>query len=372
MTTIQNFSNINQSQFYLTATPKVKKAEENLPVNKENMDQTNQNDDGFFSAKTVLASLAGLATIGAGIWYVKSGKGASKINASVSAQNSVSEGATTIPLIPKKDVITSRIAELRQTIQSEYAVKKQAIIDEMNIFDEFDDRVPFTNEKEIFEEVKTRLAAYNDKNSKVGNIIANARSTIKNKIAELKDNPEWIELRTLRKDMRKKLVKSESEDEIKILKDKITIINDLMINRVYPEEMERYVQFIGIEDKNAYKLLKKDFKTYDEFMKEYEAAKTVVSGEPLLEDAEIRFIDSNKLTLEKIFPYEMFAINTNNKAVVRLRKAYEAADRVYKKFIAKRKELSQEFKQSENIKELKKLVAELKSLADNPDVKEAA
>ena len=355
--TIQNISNINQSNFFMKAPV----AENSITKQSENVSENNQHskEDSFYNAKTIIASLSGLAVIGGVIWKIKSGK---------------SKSAEIIPLENSKNrinEITERITELRKTIKEEYFAKKQKLVEDMNNFDEFDDKIPFTNPKDLYNMVQERHAAYIAKSEKLKGIIEKKSKEIKAKIKELEKNQEWRELLKLRKAIIKDLGNCTTEDEAKILNDKVIMVNDLLINRVYPEEMVNYPKFIGLEDKKAFELVRKNFSTYSDFMEEYESSLSDFS-EPLLDNANTRFIQKDALKLKYIFPKEMSVINTNKKALTNTRKAYEAAERTYKKYKTKKQQLNSESQQSENVRELKQLIKELKSLEAENKTKIAA
>ena len=371
--TIQNISNIDQSKFFIKA-PVTENRESQIQQSIP-QEESDSKEDGYFNTKTILGSLAGLAAIGTGIWAYKKGKFKKVPKTELPGSTPLPSEPTDVPPIApvksRKEVITERIAELRKTIRTEYTARKQQLIDKMNDFDEFDDRIPFSNVHELREILKLKLDTLTARKEKSEPIIASKMSVIKNRLAELRDNPEWKELKEIRKSMIKKVANSTSEDETKILNEKIIIANDLLINRVYPEEIEKYTKFIGLKDEDAFKLLKKDFDKYDDFVKEYKSLQTD-TGEVLLEDAEIRFTQKDGLKLKYIFPLETEIIEAGRKAITKAQKDYEAAERVYKKYLNKRKELRDEFKESENVKELKDLIAELKSIKSDEESKLAA
>ncbi len=344
--TIQNISNINQSDFFIK-TPVNKEVNSNISENIPQNEQ-NQKEDGYFNTKTIIASLSGLAVIGGALWKIKSGRANSSKIPMGNGKNPINE-------------LTERIAELRKTVKEEYFAKKQNLIADINKNDEFEDIVPFTNPKDLYNEVQRRYSDYTAKSEKSKEIIKRATEEIKTKIAALKDNTEWIELRKLRKSLIKNLADCKTEDEAKILNDKIVIANDLLINRVYPEEMINYTKLTGIEDKDALGLVRKSFTNYSDFLKEYNSTLTDFS-EPILIYANNRFIQKDALKLRYIFPKEMSVIDTNRKSLMKKQKLYKIAEKTYNKYKIGKQEISKESQQSENVQELKRLVKELKSL----------
>lgn len=371
--TIQNISNIDQSKFFIKA-PVAENRESQIQQSVPQEESVSKEDD-YFNTKTILGSLAGLAAIGTGIWAYKKGKfkkvPKTELPGSTSSPSEPTDLPPIVPVKSRKEVITERIAELKKTIRTEYTARKQQLIDKMNDFDEFDDRIPFSSKQELQEILISRLNAYTVRKEKSEPIIASKMSVIKNRLAELTDNPEWKELKEIRKSMIKKVASSTSEDETKILNDKIIIANDLLINRVYPEEMENYTKFVGLKDEDAFKLLKKKFEKYEHFEKEFQSLQTD-AGEVLLEDAEMRFTQKDGLKLKYIFPRETEIIETSRKAITKAQRDYEAAVRVHEKYMSKIQKLHEEFRESEYIKEYKNLRAELKSIESSEESKLAA
>ncbi|MBR6099488.1 hypothetical protein IKP85_07050 [bacterium] len=345
---IQSISNNAQPQkFFLT--PAVQSAEE---PQEQLLDKKKQEpeDNGYFSSGTIIASLSGLAVIVGGIWGIKSGK------IRIGNGNFSGSGHGNINLSD----IREQIADLKNILKPEYIAKRQKIVKELNQFGEYDYRVPFSNGGELGKEVRERRDTYLRTKNNADKIIKYNMAIIRKKMQALSAFPEFKELRKIRKALVKTVTESKSVDEIKIANQKIILVNDLLINRVYPREAVKYERIYGISDEKAFALVRKKHETYEEFMADYKACQN--KDVPFDYDGvEKRFMHKNKLELTDIFPVETDTITTNRNLTEAAKEDYEEANVVYGKYLKKLKALALEFREIDEMKELKRLNQLLKT-----------
>ena len=141
-------------------------------------------------------------------------------------------------------------------------------------------------------------------------------------------NPEFNELRKLRKALIKTATTSNSEDEVKIANEKITMINDLLINRVYPDEAAKYKLLHNIDDEQVFGLVKENFESYEQFVNKYDSLK----GQEMDFDfscLDNKFRHKESLRFKDIFPKEADIINTNTQLIEDARLNLFATENLY-------------------------------------------
>ncbi len=315
------------------------------------------NSKNYFNKKTILGSLAGLAVLGGSILAVK------KYSSKAVAQES--EKLTPEIIKNKINSTEARVAELREIIRENYLSKKNHIIKELNQFGEFDYKVPFENAKQLREKIELleKNSASSVENST--KIINENKAIINSKMEKLSSNERWNRLNQLREQLRKILDdKSASVEQKNIANEKIPLVNDLLINMIYPEEAAAYKGIYGLTDKQTYELVTTEFPTGDAFMKEFDRIKD--KEIPFSFDTmEKRFSHNGSLSEHDLFPEETETIQINEKRIKDINVAIKTAKDLYEKYSGKIKALANEFRQMPETQELKSLTKQIKELKNS-------
>ena len=147
--------------------------------------------------------------------------------------------------------------------------------------------------------------------------------------------------------------------DVKIANKKVSLVNDLLINKVYPKRSADFRKLYGIDDNQDIQLIRTPFKTYDEYVSEFKSMQN--HDIPFDYMAfEHRFSHKNKLQLKDIFPVEAEIISTNEKLIENTKKDYNEAVKLYERYREKILSLANEFRQYEETVELKQLNIRLK------------
>lgn len=334
--TLQNISNNVQPQQFIIKPPVTNQA----PAQPENKPPQPDKNNNYFSSGTIIGSLSGLAVLGGSVWALTSGKFKSKVRP-LSAKE-----------INDNIIATSeQIKLLKKLIKKEYLIKKQAIIDRLNDIEEPDYAIPFTTTKELNEETKIFQEKYEKVYQTCDPIIKENKQIIKEKFQTLLKNPEFNELRKLRKALINIVATSNSEDEVKIANDKILMVNDLLINRAYPEKAAKFTPLYNLEDKQVYELVKENFETYEQFIEKYDTLNGKESDFDLLL-IEDRFLNNKRLRFKDIFPKEADCIITNLKTIENAKHDVILRKNLYKTYISRLTELAQKYQETQTVKEL--------------------
>lgn len=348
---IQNFSNNNQPQkFFISPVTDTKPAAKNLPAKKPVAEQSPK--DRYFNSSTIIASLAGLAVLAGGVWGIQSGK--IKLG---SKRNTLSRQE----IIAEIGNIKERISDIKNILVPEFTHKKQKIIKELNKFGEYDYKLPFSSIRELKGEISVRNAEHQRVLANSKAIIADNKQIIKGKLEKLMQDPEWQELKNTRKALIKTVKAGKSLDDIKIANKKVSLVNDLLINKAYPERSADFKRLYGIDDNQALQLIRTPFKTYDEYVAAFKSKQNHDIPFDYLA-FEHRFSHKNKLQLKDVFPVEAEVIYTNEKLIESTKKDYDEAVKLYERYREKILSLASEFRQYEETVELKQLIIRLKEL----------
>ncbi len=345
----------NQETLAVTETKQdIKQGSEAQKIVKE---ETSSKD--YFSKKTILASLAGLAVLGTSVWAVK------KYSSKSIAQTG--QKLTPEDVRGKIDETKARISELKEIINSNYLSRKNHIIEELNNFGEFDYRVPFENIKQLRDKIST---LEKDTGSSIENstkIINENKQIIRSKSEKLSSNERWQELNLLRERLIKILNDNTSTAEQKnIANEKVPLVNDLLINMVYPEEAAKYKGIYGLTDTQTYELVNKEFATLDGFMKEFDRIKD--KEIPFNFDTmDKRFSHNGSLSEQDLFPEETAIINSNERRIKEINTELKAVKDLCEKYAEKIKLLAADFRKIPEVQELKSLNKQLKVLMQSLD-----
>ena len=307
-------------------------------------------DKSYFNTKTILGTLAGLAVIGTSIYMFKSGK-----------NKEIKNKITPEQIQGEIDTVKEEIAVLKKLIRENYVAKKNTLINKLNEFQEFDYKFPFDNHSQLRSKIESFESTSGKRMTNSQNIINNERKTIKDKLSVLSKNPEWKELKLIRKNLRKIISDGNDMEQVKIANEKIPMVNDLLINRVYPEEMEKFSSIYGLEDSQAFEMIRKHYASHENFMKEYDELKNL--SIPFDYDIiDRRFSHNGELSLLDVFPDEILSVKSNLELIKSFGIDLKGIKELEKKYVTKLSELTEEFRKSSDIEKLKNLTQRLKEL----------
>ncbi len=347
----------NTQNFYMTNTQSVSKSleSEKMPVEKPQPTQK----DNYFNNKTILGSITGLGILGVCIWRMKSGKAPDK-------KNTPSLPQVTKPSAEKIQaeitVLNEKITNLKNLIKSDYIAKRKNIIDNLNQFDEYSYNFPFSNRNDLNKTIENLEKDYNETLPKSNKIIKDNRDAIRNTLSELSQNPEWKELKLARKNLIKVLEdENKTDDEILIANNKISFINDLLVNRAHPDLLASYKEISAIDDAQALELVRKNFKVYNRFTQKLESMKDK-DAKLRLDKSDKYFNHTGKLSLSDIFHDEMQSIKVRTKTLKTKLSKLNAAKSLRDKLDIENGQLVKDYRNTESVKQLQSLVKELKTL----------
>ncbi len=280
--------------------------------------------------KMLLAGLGGLAVIGAGAVLVynrlKKGK---------------ASGTQSSPLDAAKNKARDEFKKLKESMLEEF---NENLPDELKVRT----GVTFKSSKEL-EDFKEALKTGDDFSvEKYETMRAETSAKVKAQLQKLEGDSEWQELRK----MRKTLIKSaDAEDDAgKIAREKIYIINDLMAYKVDPSREQVFKNRNMIDVSDGFALVRRDFKSADEFYAEKEK---VTKYDFDFDLGEGFFAGHKPLTINDLFEDEQ---DTYNFAKDNLKKIETICTEVIPKaketLHQKLSELAQSFRTSEFIEKL--------------------
>ena len=354
----QQISNNSQQQnFYLQSTQQSSTpTEKNVSAIKPDVKKAK---DSYYNSKTILGSLTGLGILGVCIWRLKSGKAPENIK-KPSLPQVVKPSAEKIQA--DIDALTPKITNLKNLIKADYIAKRQHIVDKLNTFDEYSYKIPFSNRKELTTTIDNLEKDYNDTLPKSNKIIEDNRAAIRKTLSELSQNPEWKELKLARKNLLKILGnENKTDDEIMIARDKISFINDLLVNRAHPDLMKSYKEISAIDDAQALELVRKNFKVYNRFIQKLDSMKDK-DVKLRFDKADKYFDHTGKLSLSDIFRDEMQSIKVRSKSLKTKLSKLNAAKDILDKLDKENEQLVKDYRNTESVKQLKSLVEEVKAL----------
>lgn len=328
--TLQKTFNLNQSSYIMRTQPIVQrhKTENIQKVNPQNGDTDHNN--------TIMRVLGGLAILGAAGLLIRTNLIAAK-------NQQFKEGYDVIEVI-----------KLREYIKNEYKAKRKVFNEKLNDYAKSENLPLFTSRKDLEANIRrlehTKAAWINE----FAELKVRNNNKIKEKLRMLAQNAEWKELRTIRKNLLETLERSSKvpSDEHKIAKNKIMLINDLIINAVYPEEKTAFVKYYNMDEKSVLDIVKGNYENVDEYYKTF-AEKQINNDEldyyPLRER---NFSHALPLQLIDIFPNEIASNMACDAAFLQLKSDIMAHKQFFEKYLELQKEFITEFRNSENVRKL--------------------
>ena len=190
---------------------------------------------------------------------------------------------------------------------------------------------------------------------------AESLQLLKNKISNLSSDNEWQGLRKLRKNYIKTLKSKASAEKKQIANKKIIIINDLLINKAYPEEVEAFKQLYKIDPADALEFVKKDTKTLKDYNEEFKAAQKLdIPYSIPVRDR--NFTHILPLKLIDVFPDEALAYNECESKLKYINRITTRLDEILNKYKEDISKIVDEFRNSVEVKALKAAIKEQKKI----------
>lgn len=177
-------------------------------------------------------------------------------------------------------------------------------------------------------------------------------NVLKNKINSLSSDAEWQDLRKLRKNCIKIYNSNASAAEKQIAEKKIIIINDLLINKAYPEEVEAFEQLYKMTHSDALEFVKKDYKTLNDYNEAFRAAQKsdIPYGIPVRDR---NFTSIKPLKLRDVFPDEVLACEECDSELKYRNLKTERLDKIINNYKDDVRKLAEDFRNSVDVKSLK-------------------
>lgn len=355
---LQNISTNNKIQPAQGTLPVVKtstaSSESKVQIDK-NIQSNAKND--YFSNKTICGSLMGLAAIGGGIFLLR-GKSAG------SGQRLGNNTVVAEQISMRIEETLDKIKNLKNLIHNDYIIKFKFLTEKFIASQQYEGIEPFVNNKELYERIAKKYDKYQDLLETSGNVIRDKKHMIKQNLQNLFKDPEFNELREIRKSLMKTIKTSASEDEVKIANDKIVMVNDLLINKVYPDDAVKFIELHNIDEKQILKLVKENFTSYENFISKYQSMQKFESdfNYDIITN---RFHHSDKLRFVDIFPKETESIVVNKQLIQDAKEDLYFYEDLQQSYIAAIRDFAVSYRQTEAVVELKSLVKQLNSLRNS-------
>lgn len=351
---LQSISANNQISTFQTVQPIVKYVAPQ--VKSENNTQSAGGKD-YFSNRTLYGSLVGLAAIGSGIFLISK-----KLKNPV--KSSLSNVVQSEQISGRIQEISDKINGLKKLIYNDYISKRKFMTEKFVAAWEEIGVEPFADGKELQQRLNIRSIKYQDVLDSSGKIIEENKNLIKERLKTLGKDSDFIELRKLRKSLMNTINTAKTEDEVKIAREKLFMVNDLLINKVYPEEAERFAGLYNMEESAIRKLVGDNFASYNDFIAKYNSIK---SGESDFDFAvaDNGFNHFDKLRFIDVFPKEAKVIVANREIVQAAKDDLWCYQSLQKSYSTVLSELAESYRQTEGVAELKSLVEQLNSLKNS-------
>lgn len=354
---LQNISNNNVKPQSVQATVPPIKQNEKPGIPSQADQKVSPEDKNYFSNKTIFGSLMGLAAIGGSIFLI-SGKSAG------SRQRLGNNTAVAEQIGMRIEETLDKIKNLKNLIRKDFIIKYKFLTEKFIASQKFEGIEPFSNNKELSERITKKYDKYQDILGTSGDVIREKKHIIRQNLQNLFKDPEFNELRDIRKSLMKTIKTSASEDEVKIANDKIVMVNDLLINKVYPDDAAKFIELHNIDEKQILKLVKENFTSYGDFISKYQSMQTFESdfNYDIITN---RFNHSDNLRLVDIFPKEAESINTNKQLIQEAKEDLYFYKDLQRKYLATIRDFVASYRQTEAVKELNSLIKQLNSLRNN-------
>lgn len=294
------------------------------------------------------SSLAGLAAVSGGsiYWY----KTKNPKNKYIPPEENIQE---------KYRILKEDTEHLRNMVAKDYRAKVQALRNKANVFEEFDIEVPFENGKDLRSKIR-EMEIQNPKSEEERNkIISENLSIIREKFKRLSTDPQWKEFRQIRKQLKQIMDSPHTSYAAELALKKIELVDDLIINKVYPENVPIYENAIGLTQQQVLEIIKRDYSSIQEYRDDFQSKSHPKT--PCSWPQEILNTD-DKLSLQLVFPREVELIEGCRQDNKFFGQKLAAAKNLLAKYHDSLKELAINYSKTLAMVELKAKMAELRTL----------
>lgn len=326
LNTLQTNFKLNQSS-YMMSTPQKSEQQVAAADGKTTENKGNRN--------ILYASLGGLAVLGSiGVWV--------KMRNPKAVETIVNE--------PVQNRNIMEIIRLRNIVREEYLVQRQAITDKF-----FGEDSGIHSIKELIQKINISKVENTEKKAQYEDILVKNRLAIREKIASLQNDEEWIKLRGLRKNLVAIYNGQASREEKAIASQKLLMINDLIINKTNPEEIENFKRLYCMEPVSAIKLVESKFNSVQEYNKAFKEAQTLDFGMSIPVRTR-NFTHFRPLQLQDVLPDQAGAYINANNIIQKAELELSTLKNKYSEYHNALTELASQFRESENVNALKNLL----------------
>lgn len=331
----------NNTNTYIMKTPEnqaVKKDDTNVKNTQPKESEKSKSKDG----NILLYSLGGLAVIGFG--YLAGKKFLVKVPKS--EQNN--SGCNLLDIMNAKEKIKNEIIEKRQALLAEINANRS----------QYDTSAPYESGRDIINRLKQAQNVHQKDVDELVPLKNKKMAAIRAKLQELASDEDWQFLRSTRKNLIKIVNGSYPKNARSIAYNKVLLVNDLLINKVYPEEQKAFLNFHGFSHEDGINLIKTKFSKKEDYSKARdELIAKSNAGEIILTTRQRNFKHYMPLTLIDIFPDEARVCKACNHKLYVSSGKLNVLKKAYKDYLDGLKQIATEYRTSENVNALKNAVA---------------
>lgn len=329
----------NSTGTYIMKTPENQAVKEKVTekkVSPKGNDKPNSKDNNI-----LLYSLSGLAVIGLGCFAGK------KFFVKTSKDETNAVGRNLLDIMNIKENIKKEIIEKRQSLLGEINANRSP----------YDSSAPYQSGRDIINRLNEAKSVHNKNVDELVPLRNKNMVAIRSKLQELASDEDWQFLRIIRKNLIKIVNGTYPKNARDIAYNKVLLVNDLLINKVYPEEQKAFLNFHGFSHEDGMALIKTKFSKMEDYSKAREGliAKSNV-GKITLTTRPRNFKHYMPLTLSSVFPDEANVCKTCNHKLFLSSGRLKVLEKAYNDYLNGLKQIALEYRNSENIKALKTVV----------------
>lgn len=289
----------------------------------------------------LLCSLGGLAVISLGYLAGK------KFLVKTPENETNTLGRNLLDIMAAKEKIKKDIIEKRQVLLAEINANRSP----------YDASAPYQSGRDIINRLNEAKSIHNKNVDELVPLRNKNMATIKSKLKELSEDEDWVFLRNTRKILIKIVNGSYTKNARSIAYNKVLLVNDLLINKVYPDEQKAFLNFHGFSHEDAINLIKTKFSKIEDYNKARDelVAKNNV-GKIALTTRPRNFKHYMPLTLSSVFPDEANVYKTCNHKLYLSSGRLKVLEKAYNDYVDGLKQIALECRTSENLKTLKTAV----------------
>lgn len=336
--TLQTTFNVKSNAYMQMPGVSTAKNSTEQQVQPDNKEKNNRN-------KLLLYSLGGLAVLGTAAYLIKSRMAKAAVQKS-----------------QEQDVNIMEVIRLRNKIKTEFEAKREPYAEKL--FENLRNTGIDIKCKNIGE-LSKKIKEIEQRNNTLKESLITHRNQqsnlLKEKIQKLNQDSEWIELRKLRKNFINLINSKAPAEQKKIAAKKIVLVNDLLINKGYPEEIEAFKNLYRFDQNKGMEIVRTKFETLEDFNKAMKEAQTL-DVDIKLPIRERNFTHMQPLHLTDIFPDEANSYVECNKKIEVLDFETNSINNFYKQYHEELKNLAAEARESADVKALRAEVAKRQTL----------